>query len=720
MPVKSPHRFQPSASQAQTPLSGPISHSAALHLHSVALPTVERRSILGGLFWMVLALMLALWGLAAGLIGCSGSHPDTSRGPSRQIWGLHVPKGPTCPTRHQPVDGTSLPFPPTSPDWVVLTTTGWEKVAEEWASYRRSLGHHPVVWTMSEILAGRPLTRREFLSELHGRLRPLRERLPSEIPLHLFLLGAPLVKEKPEEDSSPGDDKGVFGEDGIFGALGILEARSDPRSTAKSRDKKERRTKKKRKQRRKKAEEVKKASRHAGRKVKQESLVSHRSVPTFSWNDKFYTDAPYADLDEDGLPEISLGRVPAKTPSEALLVLEKTRRYESGTPPWPQDNLGQPGIHGTPGTPHSRILLFASEGYFGAVLDALLEKVGFEMVRTVPDRWHITFIHARKRSPYALPPSRYNQVLTQELNRGAFLSVYLGHGYPEALEKIRWSKEDQGPILDLSTLPRIRCGSRCPVMVLVACHTGRPLGGGGLAERIVLQPEAPPAVVASTEVSHPYPNALIVSGLNQQLLWLKTPTLGEAFRKSLHGLRRAHSPVEEKVEALAALIWKEDKRKEMREEHLRLYSLYGDPALRLHYSRGHLQLDVLGKSFKPGETLSVCAQIKGPVAGTVKVTLETPREKMAHRLSPWTDETPERDDLILENWRRANDKTIKTEYIQYTKGRLSFYFRLPPGLEPGSYVLRAQLYGGPGSAQGTRRLDVSLPPPIPRPQISIR
>lgn len=559
--------------------------------------------------------------------GCSDHHVSPAGHGSALVSsqaGILIPYN--CPPAHD--TPAYLPYPPEYPDWIVLTTTEWVKIAEKWAAYRRSTGHTPLVLTMSEILAGRPMTATEFLETLHSRLKDIRTRLPSEIPMYLMLLGNPTIDPKKTDEYTP---------------------------------------------------------------------VSAESVPTFTWKNKFYTDAPYADLTGDGLPDIAVGRIPADVSARAFLVLEKTIRYESTSPP---------------GYWRHNVLLFASEGDFGTLVDALLEKVGIEMVKNVPDRWRIRFIHARKHSPYTVPPAEYSRFLNSEFDNGALLSVYLGHGYPEALERARWSREDAGPIMDMETIRDIRCGPRCPVMVLVACHTGRPLGGDGLAERIVLLPETSPAVIGSTEESHPYPNALIVSALNREVLWRETPTIGEVFRKSLRILgsdETANPPETEEIEALASLVWKKNKRNEMKVEHLSLYSLYGDPGLRLPYPEGRIELSAHKDAFSPGETVFLCARIAGPVAGHLKVTVETPREVMAHEPERWTDKMPERNFIIEQNWKQANDKTLMTKHVAYEKGYSAFPLRLPRNLRPGVHLIRAELAGSRVDAAGSIRIMVEGP-----------
>jgi hypothetical protein len=450
------------------------------------------------------------------------------------------------------------------------------------------------------------------------------------------------------------------------------------------------------------------------------SEISHESaprpvtpdrLPVFEWSGEFPTDAPYADLDDDGLPELALGRVPATTVAEAEGALAKTIQYESGS---------------EPGEWRHRLVIFASEGKFGPILDGLLEKVGFGLAEHIPYEWEITFLHARKHSPYALPPSRYSERLLDQLNQGALLAVYLGHGYPDALERVDWGRGDRGPILDLETIKRIRCRNQCPILVLVACHTGRPAGGGGLAERIALLPWSPPAVLAATEVSHPYPNALLVSALNREILQLRRPTLGEAFRQALAGLLDSDGPGSRSVEDLASVMWDEDERKRLRESHLRLYALLGDPALRPALPAGRIEVTLTPESARPGETVGVCAAVQGPLSGRITLTLEAQRDEVIHELSDWeaTPATPAekeaRDRIIEQNWRRANDKVLVEITRPYFRGRFSTWLEIPPSIPPGTYVIRASSNEGPVSSAGSAFITVEPPEDAAEPGLEHR
>jgi hypothetical protein len=430
------------------------------------------------------------------------------------------------------------------------------------------------------------------------------------------------------------------------------------------------------------------------------------TVPVFDWNGEFLTDAPYADLDHDGLPDLALGRVGTADPAQATQVLHKTIQYESGT---------------ALGAWKHRLLIFASEGKFGPLLDGLLEKVGFGLAKHIPYRWKLRFMHARKHSPFALPPDRYAERLLDEINSGALLAVYLGHGFPDGLDKVDWGEDDKGPIMDLDTVRRIGCANHCPIVVLVACHTGRPLGGDGLAERILFQPWASPAVLAATEVSHPYPNALIVSALNKQILQLHRATLGEAFRRALGGLRRARGPGSGEVEKLASVMWEKEKRTALKEAHLRLYSLLGDPALRLALPRGHIHINIEPATVTAGQSVALCAHIHGPVTGKLKLTIEAPRDVMIHPLKNWrgrTKSTAIRDRLVEENWRRANEKTVFEKHYVFTRGRFATWLNTPTTIPAGRYIVRLALTGGPVEGAGAFFLNVrpSAPakPSVPR------
>ncbi len=400
--------------------------------------------------------------------------------------------------------------------------------------------------------------------------------------------------------------------------------------------------------------------------------VQPDEIPTFSWRGEYLTDMPYADLNEDGWPDIVVGRVPVQTAEQAQAVLAKTRRYEERP---------------DPGLWRHRILLFASEGYFGALVDALMERIGLDLLRSIPESWEILFLHARKGSVFGLPPEQYTRVLLREIRRGAFLAVYTGHGYLDALENVTWGDRARS-ILNQEDAARMACGARCPILLLAACHTGDFGHGTSLAEVVLRTPDGPPAVLAATDVSHPYANALLALKVTRLLTGGHVSTVGEAFLESLITLGLPDSRPLLRLERLVDLLWSYEDRKEVLDDNRRMYVLLGDPALRVPRPGREILLRACRLDRR---SVTACGFAAG--SGRIRVELRWPRFHLAGASLPADD--PE---SALRRWEAANDDLLAAQEIPTPSGYFAVRFALPDGWWNPGLVIRALTADGASAA----------------------
>jgi hypothetical protein len=139
----------------------------------------------------------------------------------------------------------------------------------------------------------------------------------------------------------------------------------------------------------------------------------------------------------------------------------------------------------------------------------------------------------------------------------------------------------------VADVPRIRCRSRSPLAVLVACYTGafdsRP---DCLAEELLVAEQGPIAVIAATRVTMPYGNTVLgyellsacfkdrPAGLGDVLRLAQRRTLNnlasDSFRASLDTIALGLSP--QPVDLAAE-----------RREHVQMYHLFGDPLTRIQW-----------------------------------------------------------------------------------------------------------------------------------------
>lgn len=291
------------------------------------------------------------------------------------------------------------------------------------------------------------------------------------------------------------------------------------------------------------------------------------STPTIA------TDIPYADLDGDELPDLAVGRIPATTPAQVAAVLRKSIDYEIGTP------------HGD----WERKLNIASgQGGFGAVTDAIIEAAARQVLsQTVPAEYATQHIHPGQTADDSVGGTSFAARARQQLSEGSLAWVYLGHGLPTELDRVRTATRMES-ILTVGDVPRLKCAGHRPVAVLVACYTGAmDASRSCLAEELVLADEGPVAVIAATRVTMPYGNTVLGCELLRACFRDRPEHLGDTLRLAERKTFAASADDElrNSLDSIAAGLSPApvDLAAERR-EHVLMYHLFGDPLLHLRYA----------------------------------------------------------------------------------------------------------------------------------------
>ena len=298
------------------------------------------------------------------------------------------------------------------------------------------------------------------------------------------------------------------------------------------------------------------------------------SNPDTNRRERVPTDNFYADLvqDDDGLPDIAVGRIPARTPEQARLALAKVKAYEAAKQ----------------GEWLRNLTFFAGEGHFGAMIDTMLERLFMQFAESMSQAHNVRMTYANINSSYAYVPSKFSDKVIEEANAGALLLCYLGHGAYDRLDDMYVEvdgKRTRYPILSADDVSKFNIpDGKLPVMMIIACETGRlDHPKGSLAEKICFTEKAPVAVIASSRDSHPYSNTLLELAMVDELSVSNTPTLGQAFLKSKRELILGEHPERKKLDTMAMFIIPEKERIGLNQSHLSLYNLTGDPGLRMQY-----------------------------------------------------------------------------------------------------------------------------------------
>jgi hypothetical protein len=425
------------------------------------------------------------------------------------------------------------------------------------------------------------------------------------------------------------------------------------------------------------------------------------------------TDNFYADIipDDDNLPEIAIGRIPARDNASVRTALGKVKAYEAAAE----------------GEWLRKLTFFAGEGRFGPIVDAMLEKLFMDFAdQSVHPAYSLRMTYANVNSSYAYVPRHFSDKVIDEANEGSLMLVYLGHGSYDRLDNmyvnVEKNKRVMYPILLGDDVKKFDIpDGKLPVMLIVACQTGyMDHPKGSLCERVCFGENAPVAVIASSRDSHPYSNTLLQKALVTEITDKRRATLGEAFLRTKRELILAKDPDRKRLELMASLIMpKADERRAMNQAHLSLYNLTGDPGLRVRYPG----VDVAGEEVRTDSEsgkLTFAASIPLDIAEKLEweCTIEVARTAIAGKLEPVNaaDLTSEdanvvkaAEEAIARNHATSNDKTYANVTLEKTgqagqegSTTVEQHFEGKPerALAPGDYILKLSARDKAGKRYG--------------------
>ncbi len=401
---------------------------------------------------------------------------------------------------------------------------------------------------------------------------------------------------------------------------------------------------------------------------------------------RFATDGPYQDLDDDGLPDVMLGRVPAADDAAARAFLAKIRASESAPP----------------SRSSRRVDVVGGEGRFGPY-DALLETLTASLfLDSVPPEFELRVSYAKATSPFCPPPSALTPIVRGQALSGARLFNYLGHGHPEGFDRLHWGDRRQR-ILDVSSLvspsapaaselspapgsPPPAPGARSTesassppapggVALLVCCSVGwydlpdRP----SFAESLLFMPTGPVAILAGSRPTHPYANALVEREGLRELLGNRPALAGQwdlAITRAIAASKR------EALDLIAAPIAAQQRwplsLEALRRQHALLYNLLGDPTTRLvHPPASDHEIRVTAA----GTIEGLCP---GLADGVARVSLVERRRPVRPGIEPAPAGAADLESRAARTWPRANDWTLWSAEAPLVDGH--FEIALPSDL----------------------------------------
>ena len=423
----------------------------------------------------------------------------------------------------------------------------------------------------------------------------------------------------------------------------------------------------------------------------------------FGSDPEIATDNSYADLDFDGLPELTIGRIPADSASQLAQFLDRVISYESKENKSLHDSLWR-----------RRINLVAGVGGLGRVVDAVVEQTAKQMITDlVPAAYQTSMTYGSWSSPYCPDPRRFSETAIGRFNDGCQFWVYVGHGNRCQLDYVHLPDQSH-PILDNGRVHQLSCQKGSPIAIFLACYTGATDAcQDGLAERMLMQPGGPIAVVCGTRVTMPYAMSRLSLEMMEEYFEGDAATLGQLTRVSLRrmackeaadvGSDRYRRLIEEMGKSLSPfpqLLPLE------RLEHAKLIHLLGDPLLKLDRP---VCLDIdIPTQMTAGSTLKIRG--KSPVDGELQLELVYERDRFLKR--PKRRRTYESSDSALREYQavyqNAQHRTVAKMLVPVNRGQFEHVVEVPKNISGRCHV-RAVVASADVFAMGSQAIRVTRP-----------
>ena len=406
------------------------------------------------------------------------------------------------------------------------------------------------------------------------------------------------------------------------------------------------------------------------------------SIKLWERDPRIANDNQLADLDGDGLPELAVGRLPADDVAEAATMLGKVVAYEKN-----RDFS----------TWRRRLNMIAGVGGFGMWADWALEQATIAVARdVVPPAYDVHATYANPNSSFCPPPARVAETTLERLNEGALLVAYFGHGSRRRLDRLRFGGESYD-IFTEDDAYELKARRGAPIVFFCACSTGHMDGApDSLAELAIKQPAGPVAIYAASRVSMPYANGMFSKELIQAIFTAET--VGEALKEAKRRLMADDQwdATRRTIETYAFAYKTAQERRSERAEHLYLYNLFGDPAMRIPRAA---PVEVEGpEEIAPGARLKIMGRTD--VAGEVLVEL------VAERTPLVPQRVGDDDAAFAQAYARANARTRASAKTTVSRGRFAVELAVPEDVNTGRYYVRVYVTGADGAAMGAHAIEV--------------
>ncbi len=397
------------------------------------------------------------------------------------------------------------------------------------------------------------------------------------------------------------------------------------------------------------------------------------------------TDNTYGDLNDDGTPELAVGRIAVANATELDQYIDRVIAYEGNT------QIVKDGASPNQSWKR-RINLIAGIGGFGQVTDTLIENTTRKIITDkIPGGFQTSMTQGSWRSPYCPDPRCFSQTAVERFNEGCMFWVYLGHGQRQKLDMLRVPKHpDQVKrrfeILDSEAVKGLDCRHGSPIALFLACYAGAiDSSQDCLAEQMIKRPAGPIAVVAGSRVTMPYAMSLLAMEMSDEYFGGQCETMGQLLMQAKQKMARTTDPTDvdpyrQMIETMGQTLSPLPKMlAQEKTEHLHMINLLGDPLLQLQRPEPVAIDSVAIQDDGVSAERAIAVSGISPFAGSLVAELVYRRDRF--RARPKRRRKFEPDDLSLaayqQQYEQAHDLVCSVRQTVIAQGAFSISLAVP-------------------------------------------
>jgi hypothetical protein len=384
------------------------------------------------------------------------------------------------------------------------------------------------------------------------------------------------------------------------------------------------------------------------------------------------SDNGFGCLDGGLTPTVAVGRFPARTVDEAKAMVQKTLDLERDV---------------KPGEWKRRLTVLAGVPAYNPIVDRLVENLALNRFDRLDPSWMGKAIYHNPQSRFCVPDNMLQERSVKYVQGGQAYTLYLGHSNPEGL----WG--GTAHYLDRDDWAKLKIERGSGVFMTFGCNGCQLKGedGEGYGVAAIRNPRGPAAVTGSHGICYAAMVQLAADGFFEAAFAGKPPErLGAGWLGLKNGLAKGKMDpftyaALDRVDGDPKVI-----PETQRQEHLEMFALLGDPALKLPVLAPDVELKVDGKP-KPSGTLTIKGTLPERLKGAkVRLTVERPVSSTPPDLEALPKKAPAAtvDRVMLANHERANHFVLVSREVEVKDGRFESQLDLPEKLPYPRLIVR--------------------------------